>query len=120
MTLRDLIASDVDDIFLDVDDFAETLIRYAGGREGKASTFVGVFSNGMAAVDEDKGYGIRYDASIFVSSTTDVVANDTVRRGEVWWEVDRVSQPEDGGQTIYLTRYEPIRRGVKNLRNGDL
>jgi hypothetical protein len=120
MSLNDLIASDVDDVFLDLDDFAETFVRYAGGRDGKASTFVGIFSEGVANIEEGTGRGVRHDASIWCNSTTDIQANDSIRRGEVWWEVSRPTQPEDGGQTIYLTRIEPQRRGAKNLRNGDL
>lgn len=83
--LHDLILADVQDVFLNTDEFAETVYRYPRGNLGSPEELVGIFTEdrepGTNQVDGDgvvpntiKGERIRSSGYLFLSA--DVVVDD--------------------------------------------
>ena len=120
MSLKDLMISDVSDVFLQLDDFADTIIRYVGGDAGNVKTFTGIVTIHPAMASHDRGRGTDQAAELVLSSDVALAAGDAIKFGDERYEVKAVSDPEHGMKTASLYRYIPEMRGGKVLRSGDL
>lgn len=120
MTLKSLMASDVPDVFLQTDDFADTIIRYVGGDAGNVKTFVGIVTLHPAMTNHERGRGTDQTADLVLSSDIPLCSGDAIKFGDERYEVKAVGDPEHGMKTASLLRYIPEVRGGKVLRSGDL
>ena len=120
MSLANQILSDVDDVFLNLDDFAETIIRYIGGDVGNISSFTGIVTVEQTQVNDGRGRGFDHMASLVLSSDVTIAVGDAIKHGDERYEVKTVGDPEHGMRTCHLVRYQPEVKGGKIFRNGDL
>lgn len=120
MSLADQILTDVDDVFLDLDDFAQTVLRYIGGDVGNTKTFTAVVTLDPAAVDDDRGRGYVHRATMVMNADIAIVEGDAIKVGELRYEVVTKGDPQYGMRTVSLIRYKAETKGAKPLRNGDL
>ena len=120
MSLSDMIATDVSDVFLQTDDFADTVRRYRNGDLKDGIDFVAVVTVSGADTSEHLGRGTIVRASFVCAEAADIRATDKVRHNGIDYEVENVSDPEHGMKTVTMQRYGGEFRGAKLLRNGDL
>ena len=120
MSLRDLIASDVTDVFLDLDDFAVQVRRYVNGNESEQQILTGIVTWFPTEPAEERGRGTRRRGEIILSSSATVTVHDAFRIGADLAQVEAVSQKQDGAVVVSITQTIPEMRGGKTLRTGDL
>lgn len=113
MTLRDLIASDVDDVFLQLDDFAETVVRYAGGDRGRASMLTAVVTWQPTVKNETKGQGYVRRAELLLNDDVTITTTDAFSVAGLRMEVEAIDRKDHGSQTIMLVSYEQEAKGVR-------
>ena len=75
MTLRAQITSDVHNVLLEADDFAETVTYYPAGG-GASRSVVAIVEELGSIVDENTGIASRENISVTVSRDVDAVADD--------------------------------------------
>lgn len=120
MNLSDLMATDVDDVFMVTDDFAETMIRYIGGDSGNTSSIVGIFTPESTQPNDGRGRGYDHMATLALSSAVTLKVGDALKHGNDRYEVKTVGDEVHGMRTCELVRYEADVRGGKVFRNGDI
>jgi len=120
MTLASQILTDVDEVFLDLDDFAQAVLRYVGGDASNTKTFTAVVTLDPAAVDDGRGRGYAHRATMVMNSDIPICEGDAIKVGELRYEVVTKGDPQYGMRTVVLNRYQPEVRGGKVFRNGDL
>lgn len=120
MSLNELIASDVDDVFLQVDDFAAVLKRFVGGDEGNLVVITGIPGDDMSATDDQRGRGYTHSRTLDFADGTTLAENDAIKIGSLRYEVEAISDPVHGMRTARLVRYQPEVKGGRVFRNGDL
>lgn len=120
MSLHDLMLADVGDVFLQTDDFADTVRRYRNGDLKDGIDFVAIVTISDANISEHLGRGTTVRASMVCAEAADVRATDKVRHNGIDYEVENVSDAEHGMKTVTMQRYQGEFRGQKLLRNGDL
>ena len=120
MTLASQIASDVDAVFLSVDDFAVQMRRYVGGDPGQQITLTGIITWQATEYSEDMGRGTRRRGEILVADSVDVSVTDSILIGADLAQVEAVGQVQDGAKTIYVVQTLPQSRGGKTVRTGVL
>lgn len=72
MTLADLIKSDVDDVFLDTDEFAESVTHWPAGVEANAATITAI----VVRDAEDQGVAVSDDAGEQIAKTAHFLVDD--------------------------------------------
>lgn len=120
MTLASQILSDVSEVFLDLDDFAETVLRYVGGDAGSVRQMTAVVTLDPVTVDDGRGRGYTHRASMVLASSVVITVGDAVKVGQNRYEVERVGDAQHGMRTVFLTRYQPEVKGGRVFRNGDI
>lgn len=120
MTLASQILSDVSEVFLDLEDFAETVQRYVGGDLGNVQQMTAVVTLDPVTVDDGRGRAYLHRANMVVASSVVINAGDAVKVGENRYEVERVGDSKHGMKTAFLTRYQQEVKGGRVFRNGDL
>jgi hypothetical protein len=120
MTLSSMISADVADVFLNTDDFADTVRRYRNGDLKDGADFVAVVTISGADTSEHVGRGTIVRASLVCAESIDIRATDKVRHNGIDYEVENVGDAEHGMRTVSMVRYSGEFRGAKSLRNGDL
>lgn len=118
MTLRTVIASDVDDVFLQVDDFAETVLRYAGGDRSKATSLTAIVTWHPTDKTEARGHGYVRKADMLVNDSVTITPADAFKVGQLRMEVESVDPPDDGAIMVHLIQYEADAKGVRKA--GDI
>jgi hypothetical protein len=132
MTLATLITSDAADVFLDTDEFAETVTFYPGGESGSKSTLTAIVVwDEMEGTRESHGDGVTLErdhgtavrSSIKLEISASVGVDDTRRPADLFKLADgtmvvvkRVLGKDGGMQTVLCTRRDDvtIRRPVKS------
>lgn len=120
MSLNDLIISDVDDVFLQIDDFAETCQRFVGGDEGNIRSIVGIPGDDMTATDDVRGRGYTHSRTFDFAETSTLTQSDAIRIGSLRYEVVHVSDPMQGMRVAKLARTQQEVKGGRVFRTGDL
>lgn len=120
MTFRDLITSDVTTVFLDVDDFAEAMLRFVGGDPANGKSFVGVAGDDVAVPDSDHGRGYTHSRTVEFAATATLSPTDALKIGSLVYQVESITDPVHGMQSAKLVRYEPETKGAKYVRRGGL
>lgn len=120
MSLKTLIISDVSDVFLQVDDFAETCQRFVGGDAGDIRTIIGIPGDDMTATDDVRGRGYTHSRTFDFAETSTLTEADAIRIGSVRYEVVHVSDPMQGMKTAKLARTQQEVKGGRVFRTGDL
>lgn len=120
MSLKTLIISDVSDVFLQIDDFAETCQRFVGGDEGNIRTIVGIPGDDMAATDDVRGRGYTHSRTFDIAETSTLTEADAIRIGSLRYEVVHVSDPSQGMKTARLARTQQEVKGGRVFRTGDI
>lgn len=120
MSLKTLITSDVSDVFLQIDDFAETCQRFVGGDEGNIRAIVGIPGDDMVATDDVRGRGYTHSRTFDIAEGTALSEKDAVKIGTIRYEVVRVTDPVLGMRTAHLARTQQEVRGGKVFRTGDI
>jgi hypothetical protein len=124
-TLHDLIIDDVDDVFLQTDDFAEAVIRYPLGNPAAAEQITGIFIEdrepGSNEVDGDgvvpegpRGERIRNSGKLYVKADTPVDDRDRYFINSVVWSVKRSVSTDEGMRELLLVSTQKI--GTKKSR----
>jgi hypothetical protein len=132
MTLKGLINDDVDTVFLNSDEFAETVTFYPGGASASHSHVLAVViwdelegtreSHGDGVtLERDQGTAVRQ--SVKLEMSVDVAVDDTRRPADLFKLADgtmvavkRIIGKDNGMQTVLCTRRDnvTIRRPVKS------
>ncbi len=116
MTLAAQIIADVDDVFLQEDDFAQTILRYVGGDSGNIRQIVGVVTIHAAQVDDMRGRGYIHKGEIFVNEETVIMPKEAVLYGEKRYEVESVTDAMHGMKTVHIVRYESEHAGRQPVK----
>lgn len=120
MSLHDLIASDVADVFLVADDFATQIRRYANGDQDQQAIVTGVVT-WYPTVDEDgRGRATKRRGEIMFSSTLNLTMKDAFVIGSDLVQVEAIGPKQDGAQIVTITQTLPETRGAKTVRTGDI
>ena len=120
MTLASQILADVDDVFLQLDDFASQVIRYVGGDSGNSKAITGVVTLGGVSTNDGRGRGYDHDATMLLNSDVAITVGDAIKHGDDRYEVKHVGDPQYGMRTVTLRRYQPEVKGGKLFRTGDI
>ena len=120
MSLHDLIASDVADVFLVADDFATQIRRYVNGDQDQQVIVTGVVT-WYPTVDEDgRGRATKRRGEIMFSSTLNLTIKDAFVIGPDLVQVEAIGPKQDGAQIVTITQTLPETRGAKTVRTGDI
>ena len=120
MTLGSQIQTDATGVFLSTDDFAESVLRYAGGLSGLASSVIAIVTWDPTDPVQDRGRANRRTGELFVASTQAVSVKDTFKTGTDAVQITAVGPIEHGGKTAYFKQYIPETKGATSVRTGDL
>lgn len=132
MTLAEIITADASDVFLDTDEFAESVVFYPGGESINSSTITAVVvwddlegtreAHGDGVVlEKDSGTAVRQSVKLEISVSVD--ADDTRRPADLFKLADgtvvalkRILGKDGGMQTLLCTRRSDvtIRRPVRS------
>lgn len=115
MTLRSQILADVSTVFLNQEDFAESVTRYPGGQSPSASVVAiwepeDYFTNTGPAVDHSIGQKIPRRGRLFVSASQTATQSDTWEIAGELWQTEKLGTAADGLRIVYLRRDDLIRR----------
>lgn len=120
MSLHDLIASDVADVFLVADDFATQIRRYVNGDQDQQVIVTGVVT-WYPTVDEDgRGRATKRRGEIMFSNTLNLTMKDAFVIGSDLVQVEAIGPKQDGAQIVTITQTLPETRGAKTVRTGDI
>lgn len=105
--------SDVDEVFLNTDEFGESLTHWPRGEVGYEATVTAIFEEMDPADHNDRGKATERRAKLTVSSSVDVDVRDRWRRGEEeWWNAFRISTDIHGVHYVWVRRVDDeIRSG---------
>ena len=119
MSLRELMVSDITDVFLDLDDFATQVLRYVDGVESNTIRITGIVTLQPAIPDDNRGRGYLHRADLMLKDTTAITATDAIKCNGQRYEVEAIGDAERGMRMVSLIRYQPETQGIKPLGNGD-
>lgn len=118
MTLSSLISSDVASVFLNTDEFAETVTRYIGGDPGYTQSLTSVVTLDQPEFETSRGRGFEIrGTALFDDAATLNQADALLIRGERY-EVRTVKPAAFGVIEVTVVRYVPDAKGVRTA--GDL
>ena len=120
MTLASQILTDVDEVFLQTDDFAKVILRYIGGDANNTEQITGIVVVQSVSIDDGRGRGYVQEAEMHLSSETTLNEGDGIRYESERYEVKTIGATEHGMRVASLVKYKPEVRGGKVFRNGDL
>ena len=132
MTLASIITNDADDVFLNTDEFAETVTFYPGGDPSKSSSLTAIVvwddlegtreSHGDGVtLERDQGTAVRQSVKVECAATVDV--SDTRRPNDLFKLADstmvvvkRILGKDGGMQTVLCVRRDTVslRRPTKS------
>ena len=120
MSLHDLIASDVADVFLVTDDFATQIRRYIEGDQDHQVIVTGIVT-WYPTMDEDgRGRATKRRGEILLSSSLNLSMKDAFAIGSDVVQVESIGPKQDGAQVVTITQTLPETRGAKPIRTGDI
>jgi hypothetical protein len=118
MSLNDLMISDVADVFMQTEDFAEQIIRYVGGDVGHIKHITGIVTWYPTVPEMNGGRATRRRGEVMLSSDVEISVTDALKIGEDRAEVEAVGPSQDGAQVVYVVQQIPQTKGAAPLRTG--
>lgn len=114
-TLADDLQSDVDNVFLQPDHFAETVTRYPLGVAENAVAVTADFQEQEPVRDTQRGEDNVRRGRLSISSDVDAHPNDTWLINSLHWDTLTVGPNQHGMQTVEVQRTEALRtrRGIR-------
>ena len=119
MTLAAQILTDVSAVFLETDDFAETILHYPLGQEDRAVQVTALVTWGQEQEEFSRGRATTRRGEIFIASGTTISVKDAWRIGNLRYDTESVSTDQYGGQTARIVGYLPETKGGTPLRTGE-
>lgn len=113
MTLASQLQTDIDTVFLNTDDFAISVVRLIGGRQSQRQPMTGIFTQSDPEHDTQRGKGTMRRAELLLNDATCISTDDAFLIDQQRYEVQRVSDPQDGATTVYLIRYDGEAKGAR-------
>ena len=117
VTLRALITADISDVFLQTDEFAETVTRQIGGLTGNTEDQTGIVFFTDTSVDRGRGKGQLTDATIDMADANEVTINDSYLINCIRYEVMAINPTVHGTKKVDLRRYAGERAEARSTRN---
>lgn len=113
MTLSTEITADAS-LFLDTDDFGESITHWPAGVEVDAASRTVIFVE-MDRVDEDQTKGKQYlrNAVIHIASAVTITKKDVWFRNSERWETKIAGKNVSGMREVQLTRIERVKTKTK-------
>lgn len=113
MNLRNLISSDASSVFLNTDDFAESVTRYIDGQPGVQEAVVAVVIHGDVDVELAQGRGRTASVTLQMAESQSVSETDAFMVDGKRFEVIKVGQPNEGMRVVYCHEYRGDRREAR-------
>lgn len=111
MTLAEQMLTDVDAVFLNVAEHAETYV-YTAPRTGTQTNITGVWEPDLTPnVDVTRGVENMLSGNLLAASSVTAVRTGTVSIASETWIVERVGPPLVGMRVLTLTRQVTSHRG---------
>lgn len=119
-TLAEIMASDVNDVFLDTDEHAVSMLHLIGGDDGNISQVVGIITWHPTVPELDGGRATRRTGEIWLVDSVSVTVRDAFKIGANRVEVSAVGPKQHGGQVISIVQKLTETKGSAPVRNGGL
>lgn len=103
MTLKTQIASDAS-VFLDTDEFADSLTHYPLGVVASAATVTAVFIPAEPELHHERGKGIIIRGELHVASSLSVNDKDVWLINSSKYKTERIGDAEQGLRIIHVVR----------------
>jgi len=101
----DLLESDRDNVFLNEDEFGESVTRYAQGDTSSGTTFTAIVHlDDEPAKDADRGHGRTIRGTVEVPDTQALDRDDVLRIRSHPFKVEEVALPENGWKLATVVR----------------
>lgn len=113
MSLSRLIEEHMDSVFLNTSHFAISVVRLIGGRQSQRQSMTGIFTQSDPEHDTQRGKGTMRRAELLLNDATCISTDDAFLIDQLRYEVQRVSDPQDGATTVYLIRYDGEAKGAR-------
>lgn len=120
MTLAAQMVEDVSTVFMNTDDFASTVIRYANGDAENAQSITAIITLLPVQENEDRGRGFLLRATMDLSEDVILTISDSIKYDGNRYEIVSIGDAEHGMRTCQIIRYVAEVKGGKLYRNGDL
>jgi hypothetical protein len=118
MSLNDMIASDVNDVFFSMSDFAIQVRRYVNGDTAKQVLATVIVTWYPTAVDESRGRATKRRGDMLLPSSVPVTIKDQFRVGTDVVQVESIGADEDGMRSVIIVQVIPESQGAKPVRTG--
>lgn len=109
MSLATQIEGDVEGVFLNTDDFAQTVVRYPLAVTGSPESVIAVFAEKDASQETTRGDENERTATLHVAASVDADPRDTWLINSEVWQVTAVKGGGDEMQVIELRKREKLR-----------
>lgn len=116
MTLKDVMASDVTNVFLNTDEHAESVTRYSLGDTSNPDTLTVVWEEEDAEDDRQRGQELVRRAKLHVKTSDSPNVKDRWRKGSQNWETESVGPVEGDLTVVTVIRHEEEKRRPKATR----
>lgn len=116
MTLASQISDDVADVFLNTDDFAETVSRYPLGVAASAESVTAVFAERDPSQDTTRGDDNMRTGALHVADSVDADPRDSWLIQSEVWETTSVSGSSGGMKVVEVKRRERMRTKPVGVR----
>lgn len=113
MSLRNLINSDASSVFLNTDDFAESVTRYIDGHTGVQESVAAVVIHGDVEVELSQGRGRTASVTLQINESQSVSESDAFLIDSKRFEVIKVGQANEGMRVVYCHEYRGDRREAR-------
>ncbi|MEQ8636907.1 hypothetical protein [Gimesia maris] len=115
MSLKDLIAADVSNVFLNTNEFAETVTHWPAGVEDDEEDRTVIFFESPPFVEKrDRGKYLVRKARLKIASSVTIRKSDVWFRNSARWETVLPEDPIHGFRNVHLVRTEKIKTRTKN------
>jgi len=104
MTLKTLIESQATTVFLNTNEFANSVIQRPKGVAADATTVTAVVEHLPTENVTERGHGFSRRAILHLAESVAVDDRDRWSINNQWWETERVDEPEGGLRRVHVTR----------------
>lgn len=117
MTLKSQITSDVADVFMNTDDFADSVILIRKST-GERAPITAVVAFRESSIEKGRGRGKHTMADMVLPSSVSIGDDDAIEVNGERFEVVAVTPDEFGAHNVTLSQYKSKRRGGRTA--GDI
>lgn len=120
MTLKELMAADVSGVFLNTDDFAESITHWPANVEDDAVSRTVVFiEDSPVTVKKDGGKAFYRNATIRIESDVTITKKDAWFRNGERWETEVEGRDVGGMKQVQVVRVERVKSRNKKDKPGE-